>query len=949
MARILIVDDRAVNRQFLVTLLGYANHQLIEAGDGAEALEVVRNSRPDLVITDILMPTMDGYEFVRRLRDDPETASVAVIFYTAHYHKEEASQLAASCGVAHILTKPCEPELILQTVEQLLQMPEEARPAPVLADFASEHVRVITDKLSRTADDLGVANQKLSALIDICLKLASEREPRKLLDEVCGTARELFGARYAMLAVGSRNNASDIYFRTSGVDAHTAANIDRPVLTDGIVGAAYHSRSPRRMKQIVNGGDSDGLPAGFPTAASLVVAPVVSLNHVYGWICLTNKVGAEQFNDEDERLLAILAAQVGRIYENGSLYEDLEIQARDLAAEIERRRQTQQKVERLNRVHAVLSGINTLIVRERDRQQLFDKACRIAVELGGFGIAWIDILDSQSQEFAAAAFGGIDGRPSDSRQLFSPPTRHTDGLIERAIAERKPAWDNNLSQQTSGRSERLARAISLGFKSRIVLPLVVDRKVVGCLALLTREPGFFTADEVKLLRELADDISFAMAHIEQQEKLMYLAFFDSLTGLPNRELFLDRIDQHMRASEGEAGMAAVILLDLERFRMVNESLGSGAGDQLLRLVASRLELTCGGKDGLGRVGTNSFGQLMRGVRGASDVVHAIESRSLSCFWDAYHINDTELRVAAKTGIAIFPGDGRDAHELLRNAEAALKKAKSSGSRYEFYSAELNARAAEVLTLETRMRKAVDNREFVLHYQPKYTLASGEICGVEALIRWQDPDTGLVPPGRFISLLEETGLIVEVGRWVLSRAMQDYRDWVTSGCIAPRIAVNVSAIELQQRDFLNATIEIVQRYGDIPEAVELEITESLMMQDLKQTIRSLNVLRGLGLTVAMDDFGTGYSSLSHIARLPIDKVKIDRSFICGMTGNQQDLLVASSTVVLAHSLGLRVIAEGVETQEQLDALRKLECDEVQGYFFSKPVPKEQIDTLLKKKG
>jgi EAL domain-containing protein (putative c-di-GMP-specific phosphodiesterase class I) len=194
--------------------------------------------------------------------------------------------------------------------------------------------------------------------------------------------------------------------------------------------------------------------------------------------------------------------------------------------------------------------------------------------------------------------------------------------------------------------------------------------------------------------------------------------------------------------------------------------------------------------------------------------------------------------------------------------------------------------------------------------------------------------------------EETGLTVDDGHWVPSRALQDYQDWVTTGCNAPRLAVNVSALELQQRDFLNATIEIVQRYGDMPEAIELEITESLMMQDLKQTIRSLNILRGMGITVAMDDFGTGYSSLSHIARLPIYKVKIDRSFICGMTGNQQDLLVASSTVVLAHSLGLCVVAEGVETQEQLDALRKLECDEGQGYFFSKPVPKGQIDAMLK---
>ncbi|ANO50505.1 EAL domain-containing protein [Woeseia oceani] len=945
MARILVVDDLAVNRQFLVTLLGYAKHQLFEAGDGAEALEVVREMRPDLIIADILMPTMDGYEFVRRLRADPEIASSTVIFYTAHYRKEEATQLAASCGVAHILTKPCEPELILGIVDQLLQSTDEAAPTLESVDFDRVHVEVITNKLSRTADELGVANQKLSALVDIGLKLASERDSRKLLDELCEAARELFGARYAILAVGKRDVPEVVYSRTSGLDANADIEFDCQMLAGGIAGEAYRDRVTKRLKPEKYESKNNGLPHGIPTVESLLVAPIMSLKHVYGWVCLTNKVGANAFNDEDERLLGILAAQVGRIYENGSLYEDLEHQAAKLAAEIEQRRQTQQKVERLNRVHAVLSGINTLIVREQDRQQLFDQSCRIASELGGFGIAWIDMIDLQTQEFTTVASGGSHCRPTDGRRNFSPPERDVDELLERAISERKPVWDNSLSQDTSDFYERLTRAIQLGYRSRIVLPLVVENQSVGCLSLLTQEPDFFTTDELKLLRELAGDISFAMRHIQQHEQLTYLAFYDRLTELPNRSLFLDRIDHFVHTGNLEPTIAALILLDLERFRVVNESLGSGEGDELLRLVAARLELTCGGKDALGRVGSNTFGILLRDIRSPPDVVHAIENRLLSCFWDPYYLGGVELRVAARTGIAMFPNDGGNAHQLFLNAEAALKNAKKSGNRYEFYSAELNASAIEALSLETRLRNAVDNREFVVYYQPKYDLASDSICGVEALIRWQDPLTGLVPPGRFIPLLEETGLIVEVGRWVLCRALEDYKDWAAQSNCVPRIAINVSAVELQRRGFLDSLIESIQDAGDFPEAIEIEVTESLMMHDLKQTVRILNTLRGLGVTVAIDDFGTGYSSLSHIARLPIDKVKIDRSFVQGMVGNPEDMLITSTTIVLAHSLGLRVVAEGVETQEQLDALRQLKCDEVQGYFFSKPVPKDQIDAML----
>jgi EAL domain-containing protein (putative c-di-GMP-specific phosphodiesterase class I) len=313
------------------------------------------------------------------------------------------------------------------------------------------------------------------------------------------------------------------------------------------------------------------------------------------------------------------------------------------------------------------------------------------------------------------------------------------------------------------------------------------------------------------------------------------------------------------------------------------------------------------------------------------------------------LDGAEIRVSAKAGIAMFPADGGDADTLFRNAEAALRKAGNSGERYLFYAAEMTARAAEALHLETRLRKAVDAQQFVLHYQPKILLASGAICGLEALIRWQEPGAGLVPPGTFIPVLEETGLILEAGKWVIERALADFRIWTARGRRVPRIAVNVSAIQLQQRDFADMVIEILQQSGNSSEALELEVTESLLMKDIEASIRKLSALRELGIHIAMDDFGTGYSSLSYVARLPINSVKIDRSFINGMGASTQDMAIVTTIIALAHSLNLRVVAEGVETLEQSQLLTVLNCDEAQGFLYSKPVPAADIEPLLRAQG
>jgi diguanylate cyclase (GGDEF)-like protein len=435
-----------------------------------------------------------------------------------------------------------------------------------------------------------------------------------------------------------------------------------------------------------------------------------------------------------------------------------------------------------------------------------------------------------------------------------------------------------------------------------------------------------------------------MDHIEKAEKLNYLAYYDALTGLANRTLFLERVAQFMRSAVSGGHKLALFLIDLERFKNINDSLGQAVGDELLRQVAQWLTHNAAEDVNLlAHVGADHFALVMPVVKQGGNLMRLLDKWMEAFLNHPFRLNDAVYRIAAKVGVALFPDDGADAETLFRNAEAALKKAKASGERYLFYTSKMTAAVAGKLTLENQLRQALDKGEFVLHYQPKVNLASGKMTSAEALIRWNDPRTGLVPPGRFIPVLEETGLIYEVGRWALHQAIADYLRWRAAGLPAVRIAVNVSPLQLRHRGFI---AEIEQAIGIDTQAaagLELEITENLIMEDVKHSIASLQAIRAMGVTIAIDDFGTGFSSLSYLAKLPVDTLKIDRSFVIDMTAGPQGLALVSTIINLAHALKLKVVAEGVETEEQARLLRLLNCDEMQGFLFGKPVSVEIFES------
>lgn len=512
-------------------------------------------------------------------------------------------------------------------------------------------------------------------------------------------------------------------------------------------------------------------------------------------------------------------------------------------------------------------------------------------------------------------------------------------MVMRALRTREPVVAND-----SGRDERVLFGEAYrasGVQSMAVLPLILQGKAMGVLALYAREIGFFQKDEMSLLNEMADDIAFAMDRIEKQERLDYLANFDTLTGLANRTLFLERLGQRMATATATGARLCVALMNLARFKNINDTLGRGGGDALLRLVAEWLIRNAGDASHLARTGADEFAVEFE-IRPQGDLIKLLETLNRTLEANGFTVNDTVLRISMRAGVALFPDDGSDADALLGNAEAALKEARIANERFKFYTREMNLTVASRLRLENQLRQAIGNEEFELYYQPKASLLSGRITGAEALIRWNDPQGNLVLPGKFIPILEETGMIADVGQWALRTAMADFLRWQRNGLPAVRIAVNVSPLQLNNRKFIADLQHESGLDAGAAAGLELEITESVIMDNIQANTATLRAIRAMGITIAIDDFGTGFSSLGYLAKLPVDALKIDRSFVVDMTAGPEGLALVSTIIGLAHALSLKVVAEGVETEEQMRLLRLLKCDDIQGYVLSRPVPVAEFE-------
>jgi diguanylate cyclase (GGDEF)-like protein len=611
-----------------------------------------------------------------------------------------------------------------------------------------------------------------------------------------------------------------------------------------------------------------------------------------------------------------------------------------------RRRAAEREIARLTRRLKMQSGINSAVIRIRDREELLREACRLAYEVGGYDRAVIFLVGADGRSAKPSYWVGTGAPPAGTPSLLAvgdgaePDTSLTGRALR--TGEITIAADLTRTEPPVANREELLRE---GLRSLVALPLLVGGVRIGVLALGSREPHVLGDEELRLLQDIAANMSFALRFLQQEGAAQYLTSFDPLTGLAKRVLFCQRLDQHLGHRGALESAPTVVAFDVMHLSKVNDSFGRHAGDLLLQAVAKRLKYHIEDDERVGYLGGGTFLLVLPEEGTSAESVTTLLENTV--FHEPFPIEGRVLRASFRSGIARSPADGEDGNTLAQRAEAALKQAKEAGEQYLHYQIEMHSDIAERLALEHRLRAALDERQLVLHYQPQVSLATGRIEGVEALLRWQDPERGLVLPGRFLSVLESSGMIVSVGEWVLRQAAEDCLRWCRTGVGPVRVAVNVSAQQVRRRTFVEQVLAAAQPCLGERCGIDLEITETGLLHDVEGASRKLRELRAAGVRVALDDFGTGYSSLGLLSKLPVDLVKIDRSFITGLPEDKASVTLVSSVIGLASAFGLKVVAEGVETEGQLGMLRDMGCDQSQGYLHSRPLPSEQLESLLRR--
>lgn len=611
--------------------------------------------------------------------------------------------------------------------------------------------------------------------------------------------------------------------------------------------------------------------------------------------------------------------------------------------DISERTQQERKLARLSRVQVVTTGVTSAMLRLRNRVELMQEACRVCVRDGVFPMAWVIAIDTATQISEILAFDGCEPTLIDLVRTALDSEFAGELPSRRAARNACPVIVNDLARE-SALAPILGELTRFGVRSCAAFPLIVDRSVFAVMTFLASEKGFFDDQEVALLRFLTEDIAYALGSIENSRRLDHLAYFDSLTGLANARLFQDRLDQFVFAARQEAGKVCVIVIDLEHFTRINDSHGRIVGDKVLHAVSERLDELLVEPFTLSRISADTFAAAS--PRGGERIATVLRDNIFEAFEQPFHIDGHEIQVCVQAGIALFPDDGDDGERVFENAEGALKLAKSSRERFVYHSSEIRAQIARHIALEEQLRVALKEKQFALHYQPFVDMVSGEVVGAEVLIRWQRAEHGLVGPTEFIHFAEETGQIAPIGTWVIQQACAQQAEWIAAGIAAVPIAVNLSAKQIEKGSLDQIVRDTLKAHSLDAKYLELELTESTAMADLAKTGQVLQELHKLGVRLALDDFGTGYSSLAHVKRFPFDTVKIDRNFVVDITHNAGDAAIAAAIIAMAHCLGLKVTAEGVETKGQFNLLRRMGCDKLQGFYFSPAVGKEEFESILR---
>jgi diguanylate cyclase (GGDEF)-like protein len=805
MPSILVVDDRAINREFLATLLDYVGHDVIEAADGVEALVLARERRPDLIVTDVLMPNMSGVELADHIHDDPGIANTPIIFYTATYRVPEASVLAESCRVFTVIAKPAEPQTILDAVAAALGtgpapvlMPQQAVAPPsflgarlpsYLRDLSElqQRLRRVLDealeedgahpRLDARHDTILVSYQtlglRMATLLELGLVLASERDPPKLLDLFCEGAQDIMSCRIAVVAVLDAEERKIEAHASRGLSDEARAALDNLAPTRGVFGRILADGKPRRLGAIDVAATSElAALAGGGVPALIVPLPLRSTATVRGWLMFAGRIGHPALDEEDEQFAMTLAAQLALAYGNVAMYDEIQRHAAKLELEVVERRRVQQ--------------------------------------------------------------------------------------------------------------------------------------------------------------ELAHRISH-----------------DQTTGLPRFVV----IEEHLQFALAEAalrgGRVLVYYVDIDVFHTVNETRGRTVGDHVLRTLAQRLVELVDGNGRLAHVAGDEFAIVLEEPHELFDTVkfgEAIRAAGEKPVMDGQE----KIYVTCSVGVSAYPDNGRNPLELLRQAEAAMMHAKHAGrNSVREFSNDQKQRLQDRISLGPQLRDAIADGQLTLHYQPLVG-RDWHVYGFEALVRWESPGAGILSPDRFLRVAEEFGLIVDIDAFVLETATRQARAWLDAGHGDFSIAVNVSATHMQRADFIDNVRAALEGWELGARCIDLELTENMTTENVERMIATMQALREVGVHLSLDDFGTGYSSLSYLRRFPIDTLKIDRSFVHDVASDAGAASICRSIVTVGHELGLRVLAEGCETIDQIAALYRDGCDAFQGFWFGRPVPAVQAEQWLKQR-
>jgi len=840
MARILIVDDREENRYLLQALLEGNGYLVDVAMDGAEALVVARLSPPDLIITDILMPVMDGFRLCREWKLDPRLQNVPLAFYTATYTDSKDEAYALGLGADAFLTKPADPDELLQLVHELLH--RQTTPARSQFDIdetveLKEYNAVLIQKLEQKIDQLEATSFRATQNEER-LSLALEVEEAGIWDWDTLSGVIIWSERHAQL-FGMR-----------------LADFD----------GRYDS-----FRRWVHPDDIGALENAMVTAR-------------------------EQRSDyaQDFRV----------VWPDGSVHW--------IAGRGRFLYDAQGKPVRMCGVIVEITEIKRNEEQVRLAAQVFESSHEAIVITDNRG----DIITVNSAFCDSTGYRPEEIKGSNARLLRTPDKDEEFFHSIWNVLKKNKHWHGELHNLRKDGST---------YPARLSISAVGDDRGE-------------TSHYVAIITDLS-------TYKEAEDRIQYMAYFDALSNLPNRTLLRDRATHALAAARRDHGHLAVMFLDLDHFKTINDSLGHSVGDQVLQTVAKRLKALVREVDTVARYGGDEFILLLADsdAKGAAHVAQKI----VEALEAPIEADNHSLVVGASLGISCYPADGDSFETLMKNADIALFRAKSAGrNHFQFFTQEMDASAHDRLELEVALRGALHAQQFELYYQPKFNLRDGNLVGFEALLRWHHPQRGMIPPAEFIPITEINGMIVPLGVWIMHEACRQAKEWQNKDICNVVVAVNLSAAQIRQANIVK-TVQMALHESKLEaKYLELELTESLLLENVDSVLVQLRQLKELGVTLSIDDFGTGYSSLSYLKRFPIDTLKIDKSFVRNLSDDADSRAIALAIVSMAHSLRLNVIAEGVEDAAQAHVLSDMGCDEAQGFWYARPMPADQVEVWLR---